>query len=344
MRSDFYFDTKKGLWRKQVTIGGKRKVFSAKTKKQVLLKIMEYKEEASRLPTFLKVSEEWEEVHWNAVRTGSLRSYTAPLRRIREQFGSKEIDKISPKEVQAYLNELAQRFSAKSVSQHKSILSMVFNYGIVEMGLDIQNPVSVVKLPPGMRKTTRESLSPEAKKAVSTPDFTFLLPFVIYYTGTRCGEALALQMSDVDFKENTISITKAVHHEGNRPVIGNLKTANSYRVVPLLDPLKKALLSLDLSKNDYLVSGECPMTKSALSKRWLRWCKQNDLMKDGKPAIDRHTIRHQYATTLYEAGISPKSAQLLLGHADIRTTMNIYTHLSDEQRKKDFEMLNNFVN
>lgn len=335
-RSDFYRDEKKGLWRKQVTIGGKRKVFSAKTKKEVLLKIMQYQQETSH-PSLNSIADQWEEEHWQNLRQGSLRSYNAPLRRIREKFGGCEIDKISPRDVQNYLSLLGQTYSAKSVSQHKSILNMIYNYAIVNLGMDIQNPTTLAKLPTGLRKTTRSSLSLEERKIVADPDQSFLLPLLIYYTGTRCGEALAIQFKDVDFKDNTIAITKAIHHEGNRPVVGDLKTVNSYRVIPLLSPLKKALLRRDYSADDYLVSGESPLTKSALSKRWKKWQKETGL------SIDRHTIRHCYASILYEAGIEPKSAQMLLGHADIRTTMNIYTHLSDEQRERDFEKLEKFL-
>ncbi|MBL2317222.1 site-specific integrase, partial [Klebsiella pneumoniae] len=56
-----------------------------------------------------------------------------------------------------------------------------------------------------------------------------------------------------------------------------------------------------------------------------------------------HSIRHQYATTLYEAGIDAKTAQDLLGHAQIATTMDIYTHISEEKKLKDFMKLATYV-
>ena len=59
-----YFDNKKRLWREQITIDGKRKVFSGKRKQDVMMKILEYKREANTLPTLEKVADAWQEEHW----------------------------------------------------------------------------------------------------------------------------------------------------------------------------------------------------------------------------------------------------------------------------------------
>lgn len=66
------------------------------------------------------------------------------------------------------------------------------------------------------------------------------------------------------------------------------------------------------------------------------YCKKKNI------SIDRHTIRHEYASILYEAGIDVKEAQQLLGHAQISTTMDIYTHISESKMKQDFMILANY--
>lgn len=342
-----YFDNKKRLWREQITIDGKRKVFSGKRKQDVMIKILEYKREANTLPTLEKVADAWQEEHWKQVREGSLRSYTAPLRRIVERFGSKPINDIAPKEMQQYINELSKVYAQKTVQQHKILLNMLFNYAEVDMGLDVKNRVPLITIPSGTKKTQRGALSAEQKSVISSADnsYDFILPFLIYWTGARCGEALALQAQDIDFDNHTISITKQVTHRGNRPIISPPKTDNAYRVVPLLSTLEKRLKRANLKPTDYIVSMcDTPLTKSALDKRWKKWCAEHGLTDpEGKPTVDRHTIRHQYATILYEAGIEAKSAQLLLGHSDIRTTMDIYTHISQEQYRKDFSALERYI-
>lgn len=77
-RTDFTYDAKKKLWRKQLTINGVRKVFSGKSKQDVMLKLIAYQKEVTQLPTFREVADKWEEDHWQSLRQGSERSYSAP--------------------------------------------------------------------------------------------------------------------------------------------------------------------------------------------------------------------------------------------------------------------------
>ena len=346
-RNSASWDATKKLWRQQITINGKRKVFSAKTKNEVQEKIRAYKNELSTCPTLGDAANKWESKHWEEIRSGTWRCYTAPLRRIIDQFGQTPLDKISPKDVQAFLNKLGTKYASKSVTHHKNIISMIYKFAMVEMDQDIRNPAEHVSVQHGLRKTTRTALDPFQKRIVSNIENSqdFILPYLIYWTGCRCGEALALQMKDIDFEERTISVNKAVAHQGNQPIISAPKTENAYRMIPLLPPLEKRLETMQLGPNDYIASGtDKPLTKSALDKRWKKWCKEYGLIDErGKTMIDRHMIRHQYATTLYEAGIEPKSAQHLMGHADIKTTMEIYTHISKAQFQRDAERLAQFT-
>ena len=346
-KQDCYYDKSKGLYRKQVTINGKRKMFSGKTRQSVMLKIMSYKEETNTLPTLEDVADGWKEKHWEEVREGTLRSYSAPLKRIIDRFGEYPIDTITSKDIQAFYNKLSESYSSKTVHQHKIIFGLIYKYAQFDLGLDIENQSERTTLPSGMRKSTRNALGDKEKAIVSSVKNSenFILPYLLYYTGTRCGEALALQMQDVDFANKKITIYKQVTHHGNQPVISDPKTQNAFRSVPLLPSLENRLKKENLKPTDYISSGcSIPLTKSALDKRWKKWCKTYGLIDpEGKPTIDRHSIRHQYATTLYEAGIEPKSAQHLLGHADIKTTLDIYTHISQEQFDKDFQALSSYM-
>lgn len=324
-----YYDAKKKLWRETVSINGQKKVFSGKTKQDALLKIVRFKDEAKKSILFDSVAEQWYEEKWEKLRFGSWSSYNACYRRILEQFGERSIEEIKPKDVQAYLNHLGEDFAMKTVANHKTVLTQIFDYAIVEIGMDMYNPCDRVKLPQGLRKSKRNNLTTEEVKVIQSGNLTdFQLAYLILYTGCRCGEAIALQMKDVDMKKDVIHITKSIRHHGNQPVMQQTKTVNSIRTIPLLKPLKLRLKQLNLSQEEFIVSGEKPLTKSALDKRWKKWCRDNGI------SIDRHTIRHQYATILYESGVDAKTAQELLGHAQIATTMDIYTHLSESQKQK----------
>ena len=337
------YKDKKGLYRESVMIDGKRKVFSAKRKQDLMLKIAKYNNdrriELIEALKFRSVAEEWKEAHWCELRIGSKRSYAPCYERALEKFGDRDIDSIRPIEIQAWLRELGYQYALKTVQNHKGVMSQIFDFAILNLNMEISNPCNVAKLPSGLRKGTRDSLKQREVDAVlSTTKDELQLAYLIMFTGCRCGEALALQYKDVDFNQSVIHITKGVVHVGNRPVLQAPKTKNSVRDVPLLPQLRDRLLELNLKADDYIVSGEYPLTKSALCKRWNKYCKSKDI------SIDRHSIRHQYATMLYEAGIDPKSAQELLGHAQISTTMDIYTHLTDSKKAENYLILATFCN
>ncbi|MBQ7816775.1 MAG: tyrosine-type recombinase/integrase [Oscillospiraceae bacterium] len=76
-------------------------------------------------------------------------------------------------------------------------------------------------------------------------------------------------------------------------------------------------------KNDYIFSkdGSSPFVESTFKRAWKKYTEETGI------TATPHQLRHAYATMLYEAGIDEKLAQELMGHADITTTRNIYTHI-----------------
>lgn len=326
------YKDKKGLWTQQITINGKRKVFRSKDKKELLLKIATYQDDVKHhTPKFRTVADAWEEQKRERISVGTWRSYAAPLKDVVEEFGDTEIGKITARDVQRYLNSLSMSY--KSTTTRKQMISQVFNYAIVDLNIDISNPCDRVTVDTRLPKGHRNALTQEEIQAIKDTDKdSFILAPVIFYTGARVGEAMALQFQDIDFDKKIIHITKSIDHQGNRPVISTTKTSAGVRDVPLL-PQLEALLPKKRKKTDYVVSGAEPLTKSALAKRWKKWCKEHEV------SFDRHSIRHTYATMLYESGIDVKAAQRLLGHANFQTTMDVYTHLSDEHLKQAQEKL-----
>ena len=117
----------RGLWRHSVTIDGQRKVFSAKTKKDLLAKMAKYQgQKKFHSPQFGPIAEQWMEAKWDRISSGSRRSYLAPYREILQEFGDREISDITPNEIQKWINSLDLSF--KSVSVRKSVLSMIYNW------------------------------------------------------------------------------------------------------------------------------------------------------------------------------------------------------------------------
>ena len=79
------------------------------------------------------------------------------------------------------------------------------------------------------------------------------------------------------------------------------------------------------------------LTKIQYRKRWARYC------KDIGFELTAHQLRHGFATILYEAGISDKDAQELLGHSTITLTRNVYTHIRQTRRDETAARLNNYI-
>ncbi|MBO1680365.1 tyrosine-type recombinase/integrase [Bittarella massiliensis (ex Durand et al. 2017)] len=346
-----------GLFEKKLVIAGKRKVFRAHSEREVMQKIAAYREQEESGPTFATVAESWWEQKEPQIRYGTIHGYKAALTRSIDYFGDDPIKQIEAPDINAFLLYMAKRgFSQKTVKNQYTVLRQVFLFALMERHIKTL-PTDGVAVPSGLPRSSRHLAPEKAIEAIkqTRPD-EFLLPILILYTGARCGEALALQWRDVDLEAGTISISKAVVYHSNQPRISDTKTANAHRAVPLLAPLKRILEQQGRRPAaDYIIGGEEPITKSALYKRWEHFCREHGLAhpseertaKAGRTMweceIDRHTLRHEYATILYDARIDSKVAQELLGHADLSTTLKIYTHIRQSRLEKAASTLDAFL-
>lgn len=328
-------------------IDGKQKSFSSKDPRKVWEKYNAYlratneqREDLQKKKQFSSVADEWWNEKQNEIAYGSIRTYKTAKEKAVSQFGNSALEDLDAGQVDVWLKHLGQKYAYKTVSNCLSVVRMICDYAVLRHYIKI-NPCLSVRVPRNLRRTSRELLTDSQlaaiKGSVDNPDS--LLAFLIMYTGARCGEALALQWKDIDFDAKEVHITKAVVHHGNTPIIDKTKTYASVRTIPLLSPLEAILKPLAGSPDDYLLGGKQPFGKSKLNRYWERYTKSIGLCvpKDGgdkwEPLIDRHQIRHEYATILYDAKIDLMVAQRWMGHTDIATTQKIYMHI--RQRKMD---------
>lgn len=224
----------------------------------------------------------------------------------------------------------------------------------IEDGLLYRNVCRDVKLPK-KPKSDKRVLTDSEIKAIKNIQFenkerAFIL--CLYNLGIRRGEALALRKDSFDFKKNMVHISNAVSFETNTPIWGNPKTFSGDRYIDLIEPFKSEIKRYIESCNGiYLFSNSNGnlMSKTSLRHFWNsiyrkinEECggKQHyDWKKTKKWIIDidaisgltMHVFRHNYITNLYYAGVDIKEAQRLAGHADAKTTIEIYTHLDKEK-------------
>lgn len=330
-----------GLFEKIISVNGKRIAFRAKTEKEVYRKILEYQETADRLAQagrpFAQVAQEWRDEAWDKLAYNTLKSYKPAFQRAVEEFGDTGIRTITPKRIDEFIRSFAsQGYAKKTVTTQLLILGLIMRYATVNGDTDT-NPAASVRIPSGLAK--RKVTIPSDEDLQIVRDCCHapfgLFAYFLLYTGCRRGEALALQYRDVDFDRKLITIQKSVYYDNNKPHLKLPKTKAGIREIVLLDRLADKLPGG--RPEDYLFPGPAGglMTQSQFDAMWAEYLRHTGLQ------IHPHQLRHAYATALHEAGISVKDAQTLLGHADVGTTQNIYTHITEQHKREISLTLNN---
>lgn len=322
-----YYVRPDGLHETIIRIGGKRRAFRGKSDREVWNKVKAYRAErdAGKTETFEAVAHAW----WNEIEPtlapNSLRNYSPAYERAVAQFGSMDVSTVTAKDVERYINQFAKTRAKKTVITQRQIIRQILNKAQRE-GYIMYNPADAVLLPKNLPQKKRHAPSAdqiEKIKAGVTADFG-LFAFLIYYTGCRRGEALALRYEDIDRTAKRIRIEKSVYYVGAQPKIKTPKTDAGSRTVPLLSALAAALPD---KNHGYIFSndgGKSPMMDNRVTKAYAAYQAATGV------TVSPHEIRHGYATALHEAGVDYKTAQQLLGHAQLSTTMDIYTDVLDD--------------
>ena len=170
--------------------------------------------------------------------------------------------------------------------------------------------------------------------------------------GLRPQEVRALHWENVDFKSHTISVVGAVK-KGQR-VIGPTKSKAGVRTVPMPIWLETMLKKMPHRQKKALIFGkDRPLHEHTVTLMWYSVKKRMEILAgaelqgrniinhapDVGPEITPYYLRHTYATTLAEKGIDMKTAQYLLGHANIAMTARVYTHVTDNMMQAAAEKI-----
>lgn len=167
---------------------------------------------------------------------------------------------------------------------------------------------------------------------------------LLYYTGIRLGECLALTWNDV--KENYIDINKTIAKGkiNNDYVITTPKTKKSFRkvyldkeTIEMLKDLKKYYSDFCNFDNSWFVfGGYYPLSQTTVGRKKNEYCKKANVKQ-----IKIHDFRHSHATLLISNGMPVTLVSERLGHADKSITLNIYSHLFESDNVKVVNMINN---
>ena len=327
-------------YEQKITINGKRVTFYGKTKNELSLKVTDYKNKIEKGRTFGEVADEWEEKHEMEITHNAMRPLKTSKNRIMKTFKNTLIKSITPTQVSNYLLSYIDKNKPahKTAVRELSVFNMVFKHAIINGDLTI-SPSQYVTVPKNLTKTKRELPSnADLKRILESTDCTFgLFAYFLLFTGLRRGEALAIRYEDIDRENNTITVKRAVDYRYNKPHLKAPKTTAGFRVVPLLDSLKKVLPDI---KEGYVFpdgNGDL-LTYRKFKNLWGTYSDESGVQ------CNRQSIRHATATMLFEVGVSVKDAQSILGHADITTTQNIYTHVRESRQKSVKKEIDDNIN
>lgn len=280
-------------------------------------------------------------------------------------FGKTKLDKISIPQAQKAVNEWAKK--VRHFGLLNAYCSRLMKYAI-SLELVDKNPFEYVVKPKVKDKKdkklfyTKEELQTVLNYLESRTHktnelerhqeyFYYCLVRLLAFSGLRINEALALEWSDIDFNACTLSVSKTLSRteKGFKP--SSPKTKASNRTIPLDSKTMQVLKSWrKLHKEMLFINGKrSEIIFSDFDGDYLYYTRvtinlKTRIIKTDIPFIHLHAFRHTHASLLFASGVSVKEAQKRLGHSSIQMTMDIYTHVTDDQQAKTVEKLAKFAN
>ena len=251
-------------------------------------------------------------------------------------FGNMNLSDIQLYDIQKFVNSLSSTLSSETIRKYKNCLSCIFNYAVRWNFLKF-NPCNGVIIPKGLDTSVKPVFltKDEVEQLLLYLNTEDLKHQIIVRLALQCGlrrsEILGLTWNAIDFKNNTISIYQATTTiRGVGTVISDTKNQSSNRTIYVKDEIIELLKKLP-KETELIFNG---ISNNAVSKWFKRFIEKNNLKH-----MRFHDLRHTHATLLIANGIDMKTVSSRLGHSNISTTMNIYTHVLSENDKKASEVI-----
>lgn len=333
----------------RITIDGEQKQFYGKTKQSAYNKYLEYiknaeHEKPKSKQTFSEIMNKWWERNSITKSGGNKRNYEVNITKIENSLlGTTPIDKIKPDDINLFFAS-AEIAKLKKITYLKAIIRATFEYAIDEE-IITKNPMRQIKI--------KETAPAENPKIFGNDDAATISNFAqndkefgtiiltLLYTGMRRGELCALYYNDINFKEKTINIHRAVSKDeiGAYYLNDTTKTKHA-RTIPINDLLADKLRALN--KKGCIWNGKefySPATFENAYKRF--FTRMNDSLPEEQKVqyLSPHKFRHTYATKVLNNSNNLRAVQELLGHSR-STTTEIYTHIDIDSKRSAIADLN----
>lgn len=288
---------------------------------------------------------------------------------ITPQIGSYKLSELNTDILQCFFNyeydygnkrqNCSSGLSAKTLHNIKLMLHKALNKA-VDNELIRRNFSDSVELPKVVEPDMRVLTVAEQQRLMSilknTDEKYAMGIWISITTGLRIGEVLGLQWQDIDYSANKLYVRRTVNRlqcidqtsdSGRRTeiVIGKPKSRKSIRDIPFNESFEETIKIYERSSRmkvihikptDFVVTvnHNKPTEPKVMQECFQRVCECAGI-KDAT----FHSLRHTFATRAIEKGVDVKTLSVLLGHADVSTTLNRYAHVLDEQKRKTMDIL-----
>lgn len=276
--------------------------------------------------------------------------------------------------IQSWLNIMADKYSLGTIRKIWSVVRQCIKYGVVRDELPKIN-LELIYVPSeekvshkkkNVEFATIQDINALYKEAFRKKDYNYnnygaanseyvygnnaRAIIIIMYTGVRTSELCALKWKNVDMKNRIITISETHAIVKNRDANDNRKgkiinsSPKQYRSrdIPLSQRAYEQFvyfesLNPDHNESDYVCISK---NNTPLTRRNIARTLGNMLSRcDANPDLTPHSLRHGFGSILLEKGVEIKTISELMGHADIRTTYNIYIGITEDQKKKAIQKL-----
>ena len=295
----------------------------------------------------------WIGIKKQTVRPNTVRNYTERYERnIKKVIGSKLLTEVKPVHCQKIFSDMAEEgYKTTTIYQTRIALYNMLEFA-KENDVIITNPCKKsVKSDMGKPSEKKEALTIDVQKkfldAVVGYSYENQYCFILQ-TGLRTGELIGLRWSDIDFDNRTMKIERTMEYryKVGEWRVGPPKSKSGYRTIPLTDEAIRILkdqraknrslklIPIEWTDTVFLCRKGTPVKNSTYDTGLFKYCD-----RVGIPRFSMHVLRHTFATRCIEGGMKPKTLQKILGHSNIGITMNLYVHITEDEKHREIDLV-----